>query len=55
MVVEIVYCIHYQDEQFDWKIRIDDGVDYAYIKALFDALLGAHVHFRLQQVKKGDE
>lgn len=52
MVVKIVYYIRYQDEEYAHDIEIEAGVDYAYVKALLDALLDRGYNFKLENVKE---
>lgn len=52
MVVKIVYYTCYKNEEYPHDIVIHDDVDYAYFKAIFDALLERGYTFALERVKE---
>jgi len=54
MVVEIRYTIPDKHGNYKVIITIDEGVDYAYFKALFDALLEKGIEFHLTLPPTGD-
>ena len=52
MVIQIVVSHRYKDDEYESSIIIDDGVDYAYFKAVFDTLIEKGVSFRLKLYKE---
>jgi len=52
MVVKITYISRYKTEEYEHVITIESGVDYAYFKALFDALIELHVNFKIEPLVK---
>ena len=52
MVVKIAYISRYKDVESEHIITIENGVDYAYFKALFDALIELHVNFKIEPLVK---
>jgi hypothetical protein len=44
-----------KNEGYEQVITIEDYVDYAYFKALFDALLEMHLDFKMERFKRVEE
>jgi hypothetical protein len=54
MVVEIVYIVRYKAEEYEKIIIVEDGVDYAYFRALFDSLIDRGIDFKLRLHKESE-
>jgi hypothetical protein len=52
MVVEISIKHIYKGEEYEATVTIDSGVDYAYFRALFDALLDKGYSFKIGLAKE---
>jgi hypothetical protein len=52
MVVEITVKHVYKGEEYETTVTIDSGVDYAYFRALFDALLDKGYSFKIGLAKE---
>jgi len=55
MVIYVIYKTRYKDEVYKHVVTIEAGVDYAYFRALFDALIQLGMDFTLDAKRDGSE